>query len=146
MLSLREWEQKFVSGEFNKSDFDTMCKFGWYDWFYNNKAILPKSKQLGKKVLQIINSSKIDKDNMCVFFKNNCPMLGNLYDDFRICDMKTGDVLYTIIPKSGYYSEKHLYKEGKIKGLASVYGIKEDGKFGLMIKGSWNDVKKWFNQ
>jgi len=40
----------------------------------------------------------IDTEKHFVFFKNNCPGQGRLYDDFRICDIETGDVVFCVIP------------------------------------------------
>ena len=50
-------------------------------------------------------------------FKNNCPCNGSLYDDFRICDVKTGEVIYTIVPSDGFK---------KTKGKAIVWGREND--------------------
>ena len=51
----------------------------------------------------------VDLDSTYVFFKNNCPMDGPLYDDFRICDIESGNVLYTVTPKCGHSGMAELW-------------------------------------
>ena len=106
----------------------------WYDWFCKSHLLYGKGVRLLEKLREIADSKKFDNDSTYVFFKNNCPLSGSLYDDFRICDIKTGEVLYTIIPSSGYKSSK---------GKAVVFGI--DNNFEEpIIMGTWNKIKKWF--
>ena len=107
----------------------------WYDWFCNDSSLESKGKSLLKKVEQIAFSKKFDITKTYVFFKNNCPMSGSLYDDFRICDLESGDVLFTVTPKSGHMSAK---------GLGNVWGKENDFKEPL-FEGSWTQIKKWFN-
>lgn len=107
----------------------------WYDWFCKESSLYNKGLSLIKKLEQIRYSSKIDCNNSYVFFKNNCPMCGKLYDDFRICDIETGNVIYTIVPKSG-----HDYMNGK----GEVWGKENDFKEPLIV-GSWKEIKNWFN-
>jgi hypothetical protein len=116
---------------------DGVHKFGvWYDWFCTNKGTVVRGKALVSKLKAIANSKKFDKHNTYVFFKNNCPVNGSLYDDFRICDMKTGDLLFTVVPKEGYTNSN---------GLGSVWGKTPDGKFDELFKGTWKEIKQWFN-
>ena len=106
----------------------------WYDWFCRDSSLPNKGKKLLDKLRTISESKKFDNDKCYVFFKNNCPCRGRLYDDFRICDKETGDVLYTIVPSSGY---------DVTKGKAEVYGIDNDFDSPLVC-GTWRDVKKFF--
>jgi len=48
-----------------------------------------------------------------VFFKNNCPMSGPLYDSFSICDCKSGDVLYWVTGKSGHSGQAEIFSREK---------------------------------
>ena len=107
----------------------------WHDWFCTDKALFNKGISLLKKLKQIIKSSKLNPDDQYVFFKNNCPVDGRLYDDFRICDIKSDEVIYTIIPKSG-----HKCMQGK----GAVWG-KENNFEKPLYEGSWTEIKKWFN-
>ena len=102
----------------------------WYDWFCSGRALKNRGIALLRKLKSIKKSNKFNKDKTYVFFKNNCPCVGNLYDDFRICDKDTGNVLYTIVPKNS-------------KGEAEVWG-RENEFQGPLVKGSWNDVKTFF--
>lgn len=106
----------------------------WYDWFCRETSLKRKGEALLKKLKVIASSNKFDNDKCYVFFKNNCPCYGNLYDDFRICDKETGDVLYCVVPKSGFKRDE---------GRAQVYGVDNDFKEPL-VEGTWRDVKAWF--
>lgn len=133
-LSIREYLTKFDNGDFDSNDFNTQCAAGWYDWFCSDSKLAAKTKKLTKKLKEIVNSEKIDQDKHYVWFKNNCPMDGELYDDFRIADLETGDVIFTIIPASGHTS---------LAGVAEVWG-QENGFDGAIVEGTWDDVKRFF--
>jgi hypothetical protein len=133
-LNLHEWLEKFEAGAFNTWDTHTQIEAGWYDWFCKDSTLANKTQSLGKKLKSIIKSTKLDPKNQYVFFKNNCPCVGSLYDDFRICDMKSGDVVYTIVPRSG-----HKVMQGK----GEVWG-KENAFKEALFEGSWGEIKKWF--
>ena len=106
----------------------------WYDWFCKDSSLKKKGESLLKKLRMISSSKKFDNDYCYVFFKNNCPLAGHLYDDFRICDMETGEVIYTVCPKSGHISDK---------GMGNVWG-RENGFEKPLFEGSWKEIKKWF--
>lgn len=130
-MSIATFATRFQNGDFDSSDVDTQIDAGWYDWFCRDTSLKAKTQALGKKVMQIMNSEKIDVNKNYVFFKNNCPCVGSLYDDFRICDLETGDVIYTVVPRSGHTE------------MAEVYGRENDFDEPL-ASGKWTDIKKFF--
>jgi hypothetical protein len=130
-MPIREFINRFNSGEFDSSNVKVQCTAGWYDWFCRDSSLATKTRILGKKAKQLAESTKIDMDTMYVWFKNNCPMRGGLYDDLRIADLETGDVIYTIIPRCAH------------SGKAEVWGRENNFKNPL-VAGSWKDVKSFF--
>ena len=108
----------------------------FYDWFCKDTSLPAKSRKLLGKLKAISPSKRFDAEKTYTFFKNNCPGNGSLYDDFRICDLVTGDVVYCIVPASGH----------KVcKGEASVWGKAPDsGEFEELVVGDWHDVKRFF--
>lgn len=134
-ISISQWIEKFDRGNFDSPDIDTQISAGWYDWFCKDGALRNKTYKLAPKIKRI---AKILGEEFCdshyVFFKNNCPLDGSLYDDFRFCDMKTGDVIYTISPSLGYRS---------LKGKSEVWGAENKFKNSL-VTGNWNDVVAFF--
>ena len=134
-IKISTWLRMFEAGNYNESDFKTQCDAGWYDWFCSDKALRGKTYKLAPKVKQIANLlGKKFQDTHYVFFKNNCPMCGSLYDDFRFCDLKEGNVIYTITPSSGYDVSK---------GVSKVWGKSNDFKEPL-VTGTWKDVVNYF--
>jgi hypothetical protein len=109
----------------------------WYDWFCKDSSLKNKGKYLLKKLKAISKSSKFDNDKCYVFFKNNCPGFGNLYDDFRICDIETGEVIFCVVPNNGN-------KGSDTYGEAEVWAEDANGEWGCQCHGSWTDIKKWF--
>lgn len=133
-MSIREWLQKFESGAWESPDRDVQCDAGWYDWFCKDERLAAKTRKLGRKLKVVSASPKVDLDRHYVFFKNNCPMNGSLYDDFRICDRETGDVVYTVVPRSGHKC---------MDGAGEVWG-RENGFEKALVVGSWKDIKEFF--
>jgi hypothetical protein len=131
--SIKTFVEKFKKGEFDNENLRVQIEAGWYDWFCKDTSLKNKTKKLGNKLLQIMNSEKIDSEKNYVWFKNNCPMSGPLYDDFRISDIESGDVIYTIIPKCGH------------TGKAELWG-KENNFNVPIISGKWKDIKDFFNK
>jgi len=133
-MNIKTFLEKFDNGDFESRDTNIQIEAGWYDWFCRDTSLMRKTEILTKKLRQILNSEKINQDTMYVFFKNNCPMNGNLYDDFRICDIETKDVIYTVTPRNGHT---------KYKGRAEVWGKENDFEKPL-IAGTWKEVKEFF--
>ena len=108
----------------------------WYDWFCRESSLKGKTIPLLKKLRAVIkaNNGRFNPETCYTFLKNNCPCVGSLYDDFRICDIESGDVLYTVTPKCG-----HDYA----KGNAQLWGRDNDFKEPL-VNGTWRDVIAYF--
>ena len=115
-------------------------EFGhWYDWFCTNGSTLTRGRKLMSKLRGISKSKRFDPNTTYVWFKNNCPMSGKLYDDFRIADCATQNNLFTITPSSGHLIDK---------GIGSVWGRAhpDDKEYVELFKGSWAEIKRWFNE
>ena len=94
--NVREFQERFATGEFEDGSFDKQCEAGWYDWFCDDSALVGKTRRLGKVVAQIKDGGKVDLDKNRVLFKNNCPMVGPLYDDIRISDEEGNLLVITL--------------------------------------------------
>ena len=80
-ISVRQWQEQFRAGSFDSPDVATQCKAGWYDWFCPDSELTGRLKELAEVVMGITDPSILD--NYYVWFKNNCPITGPLYDDVR---------------------------------------------------------------
>ena len=134
--SISETIRAYRNGEYDKdrTGSDAKVKELWWDWFCKDSSLRNKGRSLLQKLNQIVDSKKIDADKTYVWFKNNCPLNGNLYDDFRISDIESDDVIYCIIPKSG-----HECDEGKAQLYSREHGFETP-----VIEGTWKDIKDWF--
>lgn len=86
----------------------------FYDWFCSDGSLERRAKSLQSKVIKFVNVLResgraIDCTKVYVFFKNNCPMGGPLYDSFSICDRESGDVLFWVTPKSGHSGKAEAF-------------------------------------
>lgn len=130
-ISIKQWIENYNSGKYDSQDVKVQCEAGWYDWFCRDKSLWGKTKRLAPKVKQLAKSSKIDVDNWYVWFKNNYPMFGSLYDDIHFTDIKTGDTIYTIA----------FVK--KDEQTVELWGKENNFKCPL-VTGHWKDIKKYF--
>lgn len=137
-LSIRNWQTAFESGIFDEPDRRTQISAGWFDWFCKTSSLANKTKKMGSYIMKLENGGKVDIDKTYVFFKNNCPLNGPLYDDFRICDFDSGNVLFTIQINCVWNHTKY-----------AVYGRTLDGVFHdslpLFQSDKIREVIKWLN-
>jgi hypothetical protein len=119
--TLRQQLEAVEKGLILDSDGSQTECYNFYDWFCKDSSLLGKSWTLFKKVKTFLkHNPQIDIDSHYVFFKNNCPMRGPLYDDFRICNRRTSDIVFTVIPKCGH------------SGKAEIWGYDDAGQFGAL--------------
>lgn len=85
-MPLRKWVSLFNSGAF---DYGDNGKATWYDWFCRSSSLPNKTRKIGNILKDIKNDYVLD--NFYVWFKNNCPMVGPLYDDCRFENFDTTD-------------------------------------------------------
>lgn len=130
-ISIEQWVANFDAGMYAATDFQTQVDAGWYDWFCRDTSLANKTKRMAPMIKKIAGSKRIDPKRLYVWFKNNCPLYGPLYDDFRFADIETGNVRYTIIPKSGHTGE------------AEVWG-QDNGFTEALVSGTMRDVYKYF--
>ena len=128
--SVREWQEKFKSGAFENKHYTTQIYAGWHDWFCSDDALAGRLKQIGKVVMGITEPFILD--NYYVWFKNNCPINGPLYDDVRFEPLLgERDGKYFVVSKDSphekqkwsLYTERHGFQEaeyecGNVRGMA----------------------------
>ena len=111
-ITLKEQLDAFSKGIFLDSDGKSSQCYNFYDWFCEDKSLENKAKLLFAKTKKFVKHyPEIDQTKVYVFFKNNCPMNGPLYDDFRICDIETGDVLWNVTPRSGHSGQAEIWSK-----------------------------------
>ena len=133
--TLREQLEAFETGVFldSNGNNDARCS-NFYDWFCSDASLRKRAINLYSKVKKFLKYyPDINLDEVCVFFKNNCPGDGNLYDSFSIVDIESGNVLYWVCPSSGHRSNK---------GKAEIYGAEDDFKSALREADSWKNLFK----
>ena len=58
-------------------------------------------------------------------------MHGRLYDDFRICDVATHDVIFTVVPRSGHDANEHQ---------AQLWGAINNFKEPIVASSNWKQL------
>lgn len=105
--TIREWQLMFNDGQFEDGSFNTQVDAGWYDWWCKDDTLVKKTKRMGNIIKKIKQGGKIDLDKHYVWFKNNCPVVGGLYDDFRFSDIETGANQFVV--QIGDHREEYRY-------------------------------------
>ena len=138
-IRLQSWIGSFILGDFDSEDVKTQIKAGWYDWFCKDSSLGRKTKRMGNIISKLREGGKVNFKNWYVWFKNNCPLNGPLYDDFRFADLETGEVQFTIQLDCCWNQKKY-----------TVYGRTPDGQFhsdnALFETDSVKELVEWLNQ
>lgn len=137
-INISRWIDEFDAGMFESADVRTQILAGWFDWFCKDSSLAAKTKKMGKIIRKIKAGGKVDLQKWYVWFKNNCPLSGPLYDDFRFADIETGNVQFTIQIDCCWNKNKY-----------AVYGRTPDGEGHwdepLFATDSSRELIKWLN-
>lgn len=133
-IPLRTWIQRFNNNEFESLDVKVQIDAGWYDWFCSDTSLKNKTKKMGNIIKQIKDGGKVDLNNMYVWFKNNCPMSGPLYDDFRIANIKDGATQLVIQIDSPWEDDKY-----------AIYSVDDFFDKPVLLINSSRELVKWLN-
>ncbi|MFH1694126.1 MAG: hypothetical protein ABH890_07610 [Bacillota bacterium] len=134
-IKLSEWIQRFKSGEFDKPDSTTQIKAGWFDWFCRDSSLANKTIKMGNIIKQIKVGGKVDLETSYVWFKNNCPLNGPLYDDFRIADIENNNNLFVVQIDCVWNDSKYTVFE-RLDGFEKPVFQTESSR----------ELVKWFNK
>ena len=129
-ITLKQQLEAFDKGIILDSDGGESSCYNFYDWFCKDTSLKNKSIKLFKQVKRWVKFRNTDTEKVYVFFKNNCPVNGPLYDDFRICDVETSDVIWTVVPKCGH------------SGKAEVWGRANEFKGSIAVADNMNGIYK----
>ena len=138
-IALSQWIENFQNGHYDAADVKAQILAGWYDWFCKDSSLANKTKKMGNIIKQVKSGGKVNPKDWYVWFKNNCPLNGPLYDDFRFARLDTGDVQLTIQIDCCWNNHRF-----------SVWGRKsEDAEFehekALFETDSQRELVKWLN-
>lgn len=103
--------------------------YGFYDWFCHDWALRERARRLLGVLRKIAKTGTkaFDPEKCYVFFKNNCPGQGALYDDLRICDKKSDHVLINVCPsRHEIWAESNdwdgpVFKSDRMSGIYSWF-------------------------
>ena len=65
----------------------------FYDWFCSDTALVNRALKFIPLLQLLVDKGLLDGDSNYVWFKNNCPMDGKLYDDMRISTIENSTFL-----------------------------------------------------
>ena len=108
------------------------CKF-FYDWFCADYALEQRANRFIPKLKFLVKIGIVDPDKMYVWFKNNCPLYGTIYDDMRFSLLESEDFCGGICPKTG-----HINQELK----AQLWYFDKDKKIKYVNASDWSELKK----
>ena len=106
--------------------------YNFYDWFCSNLKLQSRMMTLVPKLKFLVKEGIIDGDNDYVWFKNNCPVEGSLYDDIRISSLNGDNYKGGFCPKSGHH----------IDMKCSVWMIDKNNDFKEIEFKNWASFKK----
>ncbi len=132
-ITLRTWIVHFNNGDFESKDVATQIEAGWYDWFCKDSSLANKTKLMGNIIKHFKDGGKINLDQHYVWFKNNCPLYGPLYDDFRIAEIETNDSVFTVQINNSREEARH-----------TIYGKVNDFAKPLFETDSVKELVSWY--
>ncbi len=134
-ISVRKWQKQYRASRYSSRERSEQCEARWDDWFSKDEALAGRLKQLAPVILGITEPCILD--NYYLWLKNNCPVVGNLYDDVRF-EPLTGE-------RNGRYFLVMLnspHEETRWTLYAERYGF-DDPAFGC---GNAREMAQYINQ
>lgn len=101
-IETKETTQKSIKDFLENPIINSDSCFNFYDWFCKDSSLEKRMLKLIPTVKFLVKYQIINPDTTYVWFKNNCPVDGQLYDDIRFSTIKDNAYLGGICPRSGH--------------------------------------------
>jgi len=126
-MNIKTWQDRFNKGEFNSRDNDIQIEAGWFDWFCKDSSLTARTQCLGRFIMRLRNSKRVNVDTMTLFLKNCRPASGQpLYDVAAIKDANDEQVFWISFgdvreeAPCALYSPENGYKKPIVIGRSAV--------------------------
>lgn len=122
--------------EFIANPFPTVEEYGaglFFDWFCRDRSLKNKALNFIPMLKLLVNNNVIDGDKTRVIFKNNCPAMGDLYDDLRVIDIESDKMIMGVAPKLGYDAPD-------LRGKCEFWNFNEEGE---VVQTTYNNVSEF---
>jgi len=84
--------------------------YGFSDWFCKDSSLRIRAERLMPKVIKFLKANpNLDLEKHYVYFINNRLLVGPTYDEFRICNIKTGDIIFTVTPFDSHSRKAEIW-------------------------------------
>lgn len=133
----------YQEGAFSSPDYDTQVLAGWYEWECSLDELLEKTKRFAKPILMLKNSERINLDSMFIWFTTNITEDYPPHDDFKICDIETGVILYQVFYKSPFDDKNTLWTVFPYSEMRMTKGLQRKVK--TQSFSSTIELENWLN-
>ncbi|MDD3383684.1 MAG: hypothetical protein PHX46_02600 [Bacilli bacterium] len=89
MYTIKEWQNNYLSGNFNKKNVKVQIEIGWLDWFCNDNKLYNKTEEYSNIVCNLKDNQIFQISETLLCFKEHLSFSGKYHDDIIFINENT---------------------------------------------------------